>query len=138
MAQQGVLVPRSLVQSTNMAKDDNFVASLAGQAGKVHVITGGNSGIGLEAAVQIAKKQATVVLACRNKAKAEVARAEVVETQERAGCEDGMVKVANLDLSSLESVKAFVGEYREVMGGDVPMDVLVLNAGVMALPKREL
>ena len=90
---------------------DEFLAALpnlaTSQGPKVVVITGGNSGIGLEAAVMLAKKQATVVLACRNKAKAEAARAEVVK---RAGCDDGKVKVATLDLSSLESVKAFAGE----------------------------
>ena len=88
------------------------------QSGRHVVITGGNSGIGVEAARMLAGAGGRVTLAVRHVAKGEQAAAEI----------DGEVGVRELDLTRLESVRAFAAE------SDEPFDVLVNNAGVMAVP----
>jgi NAD(P)-dependent dehydrogenase (short-subunit alcohol dehydrogenase family) len=93
-------------------------ADLPDQSGRHIVITGGNSGIGLEAARMLADAGARVTLAVRNVTKGEQAAAEI----------GGSVEVRELDLSALESVRAFAARTSE------PVDVLVNNAGVMVPP----
>jgi NAD(P)-dependent dehydrogenase (short-subunit alcohol dehydrogenase family) len=85
-------------------------------------VTGGNSGIGLQTAKELATHGAKVVLACRNLDAANEAADEL-----RAG--SGKVDVARLDLASMASVRDF-GE-----AWDAPLDLLINNAGVMAPPK---
>jgi len=94
------------------------LADMPDQSGRVFVVTGANSGIGLEAAKALARKGARVVMACRNLAKAEAVRAQVGDGAE----------VRELDLGSLASVHAFAAAW------DGPIDVLVNNAGIMAVP----
>ncbi|MEP6650036.1 MAG: oxidoreductase [Lapillicoccus sp.] len=94
------------------------LADMPDQSGRVFVVTGANSGIGLEAAKALARRGARVVMACRNLAKAEAVRAEVGDGTE----------VRELDLGSLASVRSFAEAW------DGPVDVLVNNAGVMAVP----
>ena len=82
------------------------------------MITGGNSGIGFEAARMLAGAGARITLAVRDVGKGERAAAEI----------GGEVDVRELDLSRLDSVQAFAAETTE------PIEVLVNNAGVMAPP----
>jgi NAD(P)-dependent dehydrogenase (short-subunit alcohol dehydrogenase family) len=89
--------------------------------GKVVMITGSNVGIGLETAVGVAAQQATTVLACRNRAKAEAAAKEVTQ---RTWNDD--VHVVDLDLADLSSVKSASDE---VLTRWDRLDVLVNNAG---------
>ncbi|GAC1332940.1 MAG: SDR family NAD(P)-dependent oxidoreductase [Mycobacteriales bacterium] len=93
--------------------------------GRVAVITGGNSGIGLEAARLLAAHGAHVVLACRAPRRAEQARAQVTAKGR------GSASLGQLDLADLDSVAAFAswlaGEHDRV-------DLLVTNAGVMGGP----
>lgn len=89
--------------------------------GKVVVITGSNTGIGLETAVGVASQGATTVLACRNPAKAEAAKQEVVR---RTWNDD--VHVVVLDLADLASVRK-AGD--EILSRWDRLDVLVNNAG---------
>ncbi len=91
------------------------------QSGRTIVITGANSGIGLEAAKVLSHKGARVVMACRNPGKAQAAQREV----------GGASEVAQLDLADLASVHAFADG---LDGGTGSIDVLVDNAGVMAPP----
>ncbi len=93
-------------------------ADVPDQSGRVVVITGANSGIGLEAAKVLAARGAHVVMGCRSRERGEAARAMV----------GGSAEVRELDLSDLSSVRAFVG------GLDGSLDVLVNNAGIMAVP----
>lgn len=95
---------------------------LPSYAGRTVIVTGGNSGIGLHAATQLARKGAAVTLACRNIAAGEQAAQSIRD----AG---GDVRVARLDLASQTSVHAFVADW------DDPLDLLVNNAGVMTPPR---
>ena len=94
------------------------LADMPDQTGRVFVVTGANSGIGLEASKALARKGARVVMACRNLEKAEAARVEIGDGAE----------VRELDLGSLASVRAFASAW------EGRIDVLVNNAGIMAVP----
>ncbi len=89
--------------------------------GKVVVITGANSGIGLETAVALAAMGATTVLACRNPERAAAASAEV---RERAASD--RVHTVGLDLADLASVQTAASSIADDFGR---VDVLVNNAG---------
>jgi retinol dehydrogenase 12 len=97
-------------------------------AGKVVVVTGGNSGIGKEAAIGIAREGAHVVIAARNPAKAAAALTEI-ETRADAR---GRVETIPIDLASFASVRAFVDAFTAKHDR---LDVLLNNAGVV-LRKR--
>ncbi len=88
------------------------------QDGRVVVITGANSGIGFEAAKVLSSRGAHVVMGCRSRDRAEAARVQV----------GGSAEVRELDLSDLSSVRAFAGSF------DGSVDVLLNNAGIMAVP----
>ena len=94
------------------------------QRGRRVVVTGANSGLGLIAARELARRGASVVLACRNMEKGEAALAEV----RAAG---GDAELAPLDLGNLASVRAFAASQER------PLDLLLNNAGVMAPPRSE-
>jgi NAD(P)-dependent dehydrogenase (short-subunit alcohol dehydrogenase family) len=98
------------------------------QAGRRIVITGANSGTGLEATRRLVAAGAEVVMAVRSLAKGEAARDEVLAETPTARLE-----VRQLDLADLASVRAFaVAELADPR----PLHVLVNNAGVMAPPER--
>ena len=91
--------------------------------GKIVIITGSNTGIGKVTAIDLAKRGATIVMACRNLDKGAKAMAEVREISNNSN-----VFLMKLDLSSLESIKefaeSFLKEYRK-------LHILINNAGVM-------
>jgi len=96
------------------------------QTGRTAIVTGANTGIGLETARMLAQKGARVVLACRSAEKAEVALQSI-----RANGPKGIASFAALDLSDLDSVSAFVKEFQAEHDR---LDLLVNNAGVMVPP----
>jgi NAD(P)-dependent dehydrogenase (short-subunit alcohol dehydrogenase family) len=98
------------------------------QSGRVAVVTGANSGLGLITARELARKGARVILACRNLQKGEAAIHEVTEAASGPDPE-----LEELDLADLSSVRSFAG--RVVAGGE-GVDLLINNAGVMAPPRR--
>ena len=98
------------------------------QSGRLAVVTGANSGLGLVTARELARRGAHVVLACRNLGKGEGAR-RAIETR----APTASVEVAELDLASLESVRGFAERLRSEHG---EIDLLINNAGVMATPHR--
>jgi NAD(P)-dependent dehydrogenase (short-subunit alcohol dehydrogenase family) len=95
-------------------------ADVPRQDGRTFVVTGANSGIGLEAARELARAGARVVMAVRSPEKGHAAAAGL----------SGDVVVRELDLASLASVRSFAADL------EGPVDVLINNAGVMALPHR--
>ena len=98
-------------------------------SGKTIIVTGSNSGIGYEAALGFAAKQAAVVLACRSMEKANTAVAQIKSAHPAAS-----VEAMELDLSSLASVRKFADAFRQRYG---ELDILCNNAGVMAIPYRK-
>jgi NAD(P)-dependent dehydrogenase (short-subunit alcohol dehydrogenase family) len=99
-----------------------------GQAGKLAVVTGASDGLGLEIATRLASAGADLVLPVRNPAKGAAAAGRI-----RAAAPRARVTTTDLDLASLESVRA-LGD-RLVADGR-PVDILVNNAGVMTPPAR--
>jgi NAD(P)-dependent dehydrogenase (short-subunit alcohol dehydrogenase family) len=97
---------------------------------RVALVTGANSGIGYETAKALALAGADVVLATRSAQKGDDAAASI-----RAANPAGAVTREPLDLSSLTSVRTFA-EARQRDGR--PIDLLINNAGIMAVPKRAL
>ena len=98
--------------------------------GKTVIITGANTGIGLETAVDLAKRNARVILACRSVERGEKAAVEV-----RKRSSNDNIVFRQLDLASLESVRKFAGK---ILEEEPRIDILINNAGVMALPERKL
>ena len=103
-------------------------ADIPDQAGRTFVITGANSGLGLESARRLAEHGAHVVMTARDRAKGEAAVAAL-----RADQPDASVELRLLDLADLDSVRAFAAGLVE---DKVPVDVLMNNAGVMMTPHR--
>jgi len=95
------------------------------QQGRVAVVTGANSGLGLEVARALARKGATVVMAARNQDKARQAQRAI--TTEVPGA---VLELRELDLASLESVRACASG---IAADHQRVDVLVNNAGVMGI-----
>ena len=100
---------------------------IADQAGRTFVVTGANSGLGYQTAWGLACRDAHVVMAVRNLDKGRDAERRIRETYETASLE-----VRELDLADLDSVRAFADALEAEH-----IDVLINNAGVMALPRRE-
>ena len=90
-------------------------------SGRRVIVTGGNSGIGRSAAREMARHGASVVLACRNLTKAQVAKDGIL-----AATPGAEVEIAKLDLADLSSVRAFA---KQELARGKPLDVLVNNAG---------
>jgi len=103
-------------------------ADIPSQAGRRALVTGANSGIGWHTALELARRGAEVILAARSPAKAEEAAARI-----RATIPSARLVPAVLELADLGSVRAFAARFAEL-----PLDLLINNAGVMAVPRREL
>lgn len=99
------------------------------QQGKVAIITGANSGIGFDAALQLAKKDMMVILACRRLDAAEKAKEDILKTYPTA-----QVTPMKIDLSSLNEVKEFAENFQHHFDR---LDLLVNNAGIMMSPYKE-
>jgi NAD(P)-dependent dehydrogenase (short-subunit alcohol dehydrogenase family) len=100
------------------------------QAGKTALVTGANSGVGYQAAAELARHGAHVLLGCRNAAKGQAALERLLREAPGASAE-----VVSLDMASLASIRAFAAGFA---ARGIALDLLINNAGVMALPKREL
>jgi NAD(P)-dependent dehydrogenase (short-subunit alcohol dehydrogenase family) len=110
-----------------------FSASdIPSQQGRRVLITGANSGIGYEAALELARNGAEIILPARSLEKANDAITRVRRSVPSAKLTPGL-----LDLASLVSVRAFAAFIAENFPGQ-SLDLLINNAGVMAVPQREL
>ncbi|CAF1227591.1 unnamed protein product [Rotaria sordida] len=94
--------------------------------GKVVIITGATSGIGVETARALASANAHVIITARDMNKG----AQVVEDIKKT-TGNNQVEVMELDLTSLQSVRNFVNQFR---ARKLPINILICNAGIMACP----
>lgn len=106
------------------------MAAIADQTDKTAVVTGANSGIGFVTALELTRAGACVVLACRNLAKGRAALERI--SDEVPGAE---LDLAELDLADLSSVRSFASEVSARHPG---IDLVVNNAGIMAVPQRRI
>ncbi len=93
---------------------------------KVAVVTGANSGLGKETTLELSRKHAKVIMACRNIDKAQKAFDEIKKEIPYA-----TIKILQLDLGDLESIRSFSFSLHEYTNH---LDLLINNAGVMATP----
>ncbi len=100
-------------------------ADIPDQSGRVAVVTGANSGLGMATARELARAGARVVLACRSVEKGEDAAARIVSTVPGAELDPAV-----LDLADLDSVRVFAAS------APARLDLLINNAGIMAAPHR--
>jgi len=104
-------------------------ANIPSQSGKFAVITGANSGIGYDTAVELARAGADVVLAGRSELKGKEAVQRILRQVPKAN-----VRFSEVDLASLASIATFA---ERMLADGRPIDLLVNNAGVMAFPTRQ-
>ncbi len=104
-------------------------ADMPSQAGRVAVVTGSSSGLGYETALALAGAGARVMLAVRHRGKGARAVADITRIHPGAD-----VMVRELDTARLASVRACAEAAR---GVGEPIDLLILNAGIAAVPSRE-
>lgn len=112
-----VIVNRSDIQTSG-----------AGWHGRRAFVTGANGGIGFCVALELARKGAQVVLACRDAERGEAAIERI-----SAQVPGALVELSLVDLASLASVRA--AAERELSSGE-PLHLLINNAGVMSPPRR--
>ncbi|EFX79367.1 hypothetical protein DAPPUDRAFT_319686 [Daphnia pulex] len=111
-----LLMMRGVCRSTNNLTD------------KTVIITGANTGIGKETAIDLAKRGARVILACRDTKKALAAKDDIV----RESGNDHVI-VRHLDLASLWSVRQFASE---ILKNEPRLDILINNAGCVTMEKK--
>ena len=95
--------------------------------GKTVIVTGANTGIGKETALDLAGRGARVIMACRNLRKAQVSLQEIIRKSRNSN-----IVVKHLDLASLKSIRDFA---EDINRNEPQLDVLINNAGVAYLPQ---
>ena len=126
----GALAPAAARAASAPAPPKVFSPAPGTLADRTILITGANTGLGLESAVRLAAAGADVVVTARTAAKVD---ATVAAVRARAGA-GARVRGAELDLASLASVRGFRARLRAAKVDR--LDVLLNNAGVMAIPER--
>lgn len=121
---------KSINIKDDLSKQGWCAVEIPPQTGKLVVVTGAASGLGYEIALALAQGCADVIVAGRNEARGREAAGRIRLLAPRA-----LVRFEKLDLAELESVNAFA---RRLVTAGRPLDLLVNNAGVMALPKRRV
>lgn len=98
-------------------------------SGKVVIVTGANSGIGYETALDLARRGAKVILACRDEKRGQKAANSIAKKTK-----NNFVRYQYLDLSSLQGVRDFVEEFKK---REAKLDVLINNAGASGMRKEK-
>ncbi len=104
-------------------------ANIPSQAGKLAIVTGATSGLGFETAIGLAQAGADIIVASRDESHGRWAVGKI-----RPLAPASLLRFEKLDLANQTSIAEFV---RRIERLDQPVDLLVNNAGVMALPRRE-
>ena len=112
-----------------MGKSTWNISKAPSQKGKIAIVTGANAGLGYETVLALAKKEATIIMACRNIAKAEKAKANILKEVPKADLE-----IMEIDLSKLKSVKSFAKAFLAKYDA---LHLLINNAGVMMPPYQK-
>ncbi len=102
------------------------IAQVPSQQGRVAVVTGANGGLGYETALELAKKDVEVILACRNLQKAAEAESSIVKAYPKA-----RIQCMKVDVSSLREVRQFAAQFERQYER---LDLLINNAGIMMSP----
>jgi NAD(P)-dependent dehydrogenase (short-subunit alcohol dehydrogenase family) len=114
-------------------------ARIPSLVGKTALITGANSGIGYQAAVELARHGAHVMLGVRDVHKGQAALESLLREAAIGHIGQGLTRpsaeIALLDLASLASIRNFALGFN---ARRATLDILINNAGVMALPTRQL
>lgn len=104
-------------------KTDRWTADkIPDQSGRTFIVTGSNSGLGYVTSREVTRHGAHVIMAVRNEAKGKEALDQLQARQP-----DASLEIRHLDLSDLNSVKAFADG---IIADRVPIDVLINNAGI--------
>jgi len=105
--------------------------------GKLALVTGANSGVGKETALQLCQRGCTVVMCCRSMNKADAARNDIMK---RLDLKDFMrLRLVQLDLSDLDNVGQFNTRLDAELGKDLkdaPLDIAIMVRCETARPKR--
>ena len=109
-----------------MSSEKWTISQIPNLEGKTIIVTGGNSGLGYQEVKEFSKKGAEVIMACRSVKKGETAKAEIKSENPAA-----KIKVMQLDLSDLSSVKSFAAEFNKSYS---QLNILINNAGIMMTP----
>ena len=109
-----------------MPSKDWTINDIPDLTGKIIIVTGGNSGLGYEAAKALSSKGAKVTIACRSMLKGEQAMKQILEAYPKAD-----IDVSELDLADLQSIKSFATKYFQT---HKQLDLLLNNAGIMMTP----
>ncbi|HEY9297998.1 MAG TPA: oxidoreductase, partial [Phormidium sp.] len=102
------------------------IEQVPSQQGKIAVVTGANSGLGYETALELAKKDVEVILACRTLQKAEEAKSRITNEFPEA-----QLRSMAIDVSNLRTVREFVTQFQKQYK---TLDLLINNAGIMMSP----
>ncbi|XP_064544157.1 retinol dehydrogenase 12-like [Drosophila montana] len=112
---------RQYMQGGQFKKETN-------ETGKIVIVTGANTGIGKETVRELARRGATVYMACRDRNRAEEARKQIIKETNNKN-----VFFLELDLSSLSSVRKFVADFKAEQN---QLHILINNAGIFRGPRR--
>jgi NAD(P)-dependent dehydrogenase (short-subunit alcohol dehydrogenase family) len=124
-----------MAEAATMAGSKWTAEQIPPQAGKIALVTGANSGIGYQTAVELVRDGAHVLLGCRSAAKGQAALQRLEqEAGPRRAAGSGTAELVLLDMASLASIRAFTEQFAQ---RGAALDLLINNAGVMALPQRE-
>lgn len=110
------------------------LAQMGSQAGKRFLITGANSGLGYSTAVELARRGAIVLFACRDLKRGAAALAKLRVDAAGECSAAGQAEVVELNLASLDSIERLS---RQLVAESWPLHGLINNAGVLAPPKRQ-
>lgn len=95
--------------------------------GKIVIITGANTGIGKETAIDLAKRKGKIYIACRDLTRGQNA---LIDIREKSGSDN--IHFLKLNLACMKSIREFSETFHKI---EEKLDILINNAGIMACPK---